>query len=79
MNDYRRAVLLEDGKGNEVIVLQSGHQPISELEYSKVAQEIRETNDETTIDEVMMGNVDEGIVKVLHHDKPRCCKSEKLK
>lgn len=42
-----------------------------------MAKEVREAND-WPIDDEMMGKVYEGLIKVLHHDKPRFCKTEKL-
>lgn len=77
-HDHKRAILLEDGKGHEVVIPKSGHQPFLELEFEEVVKEIREAND-WTIDDDMMGKVYEGVINILHHDKPRCCKTEKLK
>lgn len=77
-SDYKRAILLEDGKGHEVVLPKSGHQPFPDLDFENIAKEVREAND-WTIDDEMMGKVYEGVIKVLHHDKPRCCKTEKLK
>ncbi|CAD6574778.1 MAG: hypothetical protein ASARMPRED_006906 [Alectoria sarmentosa] len=77
-DNHKRAILLEDGRGYKVVIPKSGHQSFPNLEFDKVANEVREAND-WPIDNEMMGRIYEGVIKILHHDKPRCCKTEKLK
>lgn len=55
-HDYKRAILLEDGKGHEIVVSKSEHQPFPELEFDTMAKEVREAK-YGTIDDKIMGKV----------------------